>query len=87
MKKLAVLVILISIMSSVAVKAHASDYQGEENRGSIFQVVGDLITGKYKVDGKPIKEKGVLQVVADETKKMKCFSASESPDNAKSAKP
>jgi len=78
MKKAAILffasAIIISTVSMLPLKAHASDYQGEENHGSVFQVLGDLITGNYKVDGTPIKEKGWFQVTADETKKMKLFS-------------
>ena len=87
MKKAVVSVIVISVIFVMAIKAYASDYQGEENRGSVFQVLGDLITGKYKVDGKPIKEKGVFQVVADETKKMELSSVDKAPDKSQSAKP
>jgi hypothetical protein len=78
MRKLTSLVFaVVIIMGSVSIlplNVYASDYQGEENRGSLFQVLGDMVTGDYKVDGKPIKEKGWLQVTADETKKMKMFS-------------
>lgn len=75
MKKTMILIAMIVIISS-ANPIYASDYQGEENRGSVFQVLGDLITGNYKVDGQPIKEKGWFQVSADETKKLK-FSGKE----------
>lgn len=77
-------------MSAAAVlplKAYADDYQGDKDRGSIFQVLGDMITGNYQIDGKPIKEKGWIQVTADETKKMKMFSQQDTADTAKTAKP
>lgn len=61
----------------IATNVYASDYQGEENRGSIFQVIGDFIKGDYKVDGKPLKEKGIIQSIADETQKMKLTSVDE----------
>jgi hypothetical protein len=74
------MMIIMSTVSMLPLKVHASDYKGEENRGSVFQVLGDLITGNYKVDGKPLKEKGWFQVSADATKNMK----QESMDNTKS---
>ena len=81
MKRAAVLffavVIIMGVVFALPLEAHASDYKGEENRGSVFQVLGDLITGNYKVDGTPIKEKGWFQVSADETQKMKIFSKEE----------
>lgn len=87
MKKAVFAVIVISILALTAVTVYADDYKGEENRGSVFQVLGDLITGNYKVEGKPIKEKGWFQVSADETKKLK-LSPSEDVTNAtKPAKP
>lgn len=64
------IIIFVLAISAISVNAYASDYKGEENRGSVFQVLGDFITGKYKVNGKPLKEKGVLQAIADQTKKM-----------------
>lgn len=91
MKKAAVLffvvAIIISTISLMPAGAYASDYQGEENRGSVFQVLGDMITGNYKVDGKPIKEKGWFQVSADETKKLNLSSEEDATKSPKSAKP
>jgi hypothetical protein len=68
---------IVGAVSMVTLNAYADDYKGDEARGSIFQVLGDMITGNYKIDGKPIKEKGWLQVTADETQKMKLFSQKE----------
>lgn len=87
MKNVIFSVIIIFALILTAVTVYASDYQGEEHRGSVFQVLGDLITGNYKVDGKPIKEKGWFQVSADETKKVKLFSKEdETNDTTKSSK-
>ena len=85
-KTITLIFVAIIIMSAVSIKAYASDYKGEENRGSVFQVLGDLITGNYKVDGKPIKEKGWFQVSADETKKMKLSSEEDATNATKKAK-
>ncbi|MDD5422343.1 MAG: hypothetical protein WC592_04075 [Candidatus Omnitrophota bacterium] len=38
---------------------------------TIFQKVGDFITGDYDVNGKPLKKVGILQATADEINKMK----------------
>jgi len=87
MKKVAVLFISVIMFLSGMIlfleKSYASDYQGEENRGSIFQIIGDFITGNYKVDGKPLKEKGIIQSIADETKKMKLSSVDEPKEKSK----
>lgn len=80
-------VIIIGTVFIVPLKAYADDYKGEASRGSIFQVLGDLITGNYKIDGTPIKEKGWLQVTADETQKIKLFSQKDAESAAQSAKP
>ena len=80
MKK-AVVLAIICILTLASAGSYASDYKGEEDRGSVFQVLGDLITGNYKVDGKPIKEKGWFQFSADQTKKLK-LSDSEDATNA-----
>ena len=80
-------VIIISAVSMIPLKAYADDYKGEASRGSIFQVLGDLVTGNYKIDGTPIKKKGWLQVTADETQKMKLFSDQDTADTTKAAKP
>jgi hypothetical protein len=73
MKKIATLVM---IMIAIAGVVYASDYQGVEKQGSIFQKLGDLITGKYEVaKGKTLKEVGVVQVMADQVKEMKDSSA------------
>ena len=51
--------------------AYASDYQGDENQGSIFQKLSDLMTGKYEVKkGKTLKQVGVVQVMADQVKQI-----------------
>lgn len=90
MKRIAVVfvsaVIVISSLPLAAAKGYASDYQGEEDRGSVFQILGDLITGNYKVDGKPIKEKGWFQVSADETKKLSLSSEEDATKDPKTAK-
>jgi hypothetical protein len=74
MKRLMIAVLAAGALIVSAASVRASDYKGEEYRGSIFQVIGDFITGKYKVDGKPLKEKGIIQSIADETKKMQLSS-------------
>jgi hypothetical protein len=52
--------------------SYASDYQGNEKQESIFQKLGDLITGKYEVKkGETLKEVGVVQVIADQVKEIK----------------
>ena len=71
MKKIkgaAIVAIIISAVSLVCAPARASDYQGDESRQSIFQKLGDLITGNYKVDGEPLKKVGVFNVFADQAK-------------------
>jgi hypothetical protein len=56
----------------IASYAYASDYQGVEKQGSIFQKLGDLLTGNYEVKkGKTLKETGVVQVMADQVKEIK----------------
>ncbi len=71
MKKKAVL-LLTAIIVGAAVSGYASDYQGNEKQDSIFQKLGDLITGKYEVKkGKTLKEVGVVQVMADQVKDIK----------------
>lgn len=52
----------------VPAAARASDYQGDESQQSIFQKIGDLVTGNYKVDGEPLKKVGVFNVMADQAK-------------------
>ena len=70
MKKL--IILLVAGLSLIAAPARASDYQGNEKQDSIFQKLGDLITGKYEVEkGRTLKEKGVVQVVADQVKEIK----------------
>ena len=65
-------IILVVMMAAIVGAAHASDYQGVEKQDSIFQKLGDLITGKYEVEkGKTLKEKGVVQTVADQVKEIK----------------
>lgn len=87
MKKAIFSAIIIWVLALAAVTVYADDYKGEENRGSIFQVLGDLIKGNYKVDGKPIKEKGWFQVSADETKKLKLSPTEDATNETKPAKP
>ncbi len=68
MKKLTALFVMIVIAGA----AYASDYQGVEKQGSIFQKLGDLITGNYEVKkGKTLKEVGIAQVAADQVKEIK----------------
>lgn len=88
-KTVFLLVSIVTIASSLICApagSYASDYQGEENRGSLFQVIGDFITGSYKVDGKPLKEKGILQSIADETKKMELSSMDKQTDKNKNTR-
>ena len=69
MKKVIILLAMVAVIVSAA---YASDYQGVEKQDSIFQKLGDLITGKYEVEkGKTLKEKGVVQTVADQVKEIK----------------
>lgn len=83
MKKALILVLVVtSITAMPAACVFASDYQGDEKPKNVFQVLGDMITGNYKVDGKPIKDKGVFQIAADETQKMK-FASEESKEKGK----
>lgn len=72
MNKACSLVVLAAIVISImSVDSYASDYKGTEKEDTIFQRLGDLITGEYKVKGEPIKKTGIVQVVADEIKNMK----------------
>ena len=69
MKKVIISLAMVAVIVSAA---YASDYQGVEKQDSIFQKLGDLITGKYEVEkGKTLKEKGVVQTVADQVKEIK----------------
>jgi len=69
MKKIFLLAVVLAFSSCAA---YASDYKGNEKQASIFQRLGDLITGKYEVEkGKTLKEKGVVQVMADQVKEIK----------------
>lgn len=87
MKNIVFAAVIVCILALAAATGHASDYKGED-RGSVFQVLGDLITGNYKVDGKPIKEKGWFQLSADQTKKMKLSEREDATDATKpEAKP
>ncbi|MFA5142930.1 MAG: hypothetical protein WC522_02010 [Candidatus Omnitrophota bacterium] len=64
MKRNFVMFAAVMLISSYG---YASDYQGNEEQGSIFQKLGDLITGRYEVEkGKTLKEKGVVQVMAEQ---------------------
>jgi len=64
--------ILLAMTAFVVAAAHASDYQGNEKQDSIFQKLGDLITGRYEVKkGKTLKEVGVAQVAAEQIKEIK----------------
>lgn len=66
------LTIVIVILSIAPIQGYASDYQGgKEKEDSIFQKLGDLITGKYEVKGEPIKKTGVIQVMADQVQDVK----------------
>ena len=60
--------IIVGAVSLVCAPARASDYRGDERQQSVFQKLGDLITGNYKVDGKPLKKVGVFNVMAGQAK-------------------
>jgi hypothetical protein len=64
-------VLAVVIVSSAAMTVYASDYKGNDKEDTVFQRLGDLITGEYKVKGEPIKKTGMIQVVADEIKSTK----------------
>lgn len=69
MKKVIVLLVMAAAFASAG---YASDYRGNEKQDSIFQKLGDFITGKYEVEkGKTLKEAGVVQVMADQVKDIK----------------
>jgi hypothetical protein len=87
MKKVVICTAALAIMVAIALPVYASDYQGEENRGSLFQVIGDFVTGNYKVDGKPMKEKGMLQIIADQTKQMELSTMDKKTEKTDPAKP
>lgn len=71
MKKI-VFVMIMAMILGCAMPIYASDYQGVEKQGSVFQKLGDLITGKYEVSkGKTLKQVGVMQVMADQVKEIK----------------
>ena len=71
MKK-AIAIFFIMVMAvGLAVSAYASDYQGKEKQDSVFQKLGDLITGKYEIEGKPLKKIGIFQCTADQVKEIK----------------
>ena len=67
-KSLVAVIILSAILNIITVSSYSSDYQGKDKDDSVFQKLGDLITGKYEVEGVPIKNKGVIQAVADQVK-------------------
>jgi hypothetical protein len=67
-KGAAIAAIIVSVILAACSGARASDYQGDESRQSIFQKLGDLITGNYRVDGKPLDKVGVFNVFADQAK-------------------
>ena len=72
-KFIIVLTVVAFSVAALLMNGYASDYQGDEKEESksLFQKVGDLITGDYKVKGKAIKETGVVQVVADQITDLK----------------
>jgi len=62
----------VVIIACAVTYGYASDYQGNEEQESIFQKLGDLITGKYEVSKeKTLKQVGVVQVMADQVKEIK----------------
>lgn len=69
-KTMSALIITAVIVSTIPLMVYASDYQGKEKDDSLFQKLGDFITGKYDVEGKPIKKTGIFQPIADEVKKI-----------------
>ena len=70
MKKTIIGLAVLVIITNMAVAGCASDYKGDEKQDSIFQKLGDLVTGKYEVEGKPLKKIGVFQCSADQINKM-----------------
>ncbi len=74
MKKVMVSLIAAAvIINTIPMLGYASDYQGNEKEESksVFQKLGDLITGKYVVRGEPIQKTGVIQVMAEQVKDVK----------------
>ena len=72
MKKMTALFVISVIIAWTVTVVYASDYQGVEKQDSIFQKLGDLITGKYEVKkGQSLKKVGVVQVMADQVKEIK----------------
>lgn len=69
MKCAAIIIIVAGVVSLSCAAARASDYQGDESQQSVFQKLSDLITGSYKVEGKPLNKVGVFNVFADEARK------------------
>ncbi|MDD5428550.1 MAG: hypothetical protein PHI58_04860 [Candidatus Omnitrophica bacterium] len=64
--------ILLAAIIFIAGTSYASDYKGVEKQGTIFQKLGDLITGNYEVEkGKTLKEKGVANVAVEQIKEIK----------------
>jgi len=63
-------IIAAVIVTVMPLKGYASDYKGNEKQDSVFQKLGDFITGKYDINGQPLKKKGVIQVMADQVKDM-----------------
>lgn len=67
----ALAVLVFIVLSITAASVYASDYRGDEKEDTVFQRLGDLINGSYKVKGEPIKKTGIIQVMADEIKSTK----------------
>ena len=71
-KLIIVLVMAAAVLGTMSTAGYASDYQGKDKDESIFQKLGDFITGKYEVrKGQTLKEVGVVQCVADRVREIK----------------
>ena len=73
MRKALYLIGVVALIAAVSfaegekkVKAAKMPEQKALKPDSIFQKLGDFITGEYDVHGKPLKEVGVFQAVANE---------------------
>ena len=67
-----VVVLIVAVSFAEGEKKAKATKKAPEQRAlkpdSIFQKLGDFITGEYDIHGKPLKEVGVFQAVANEVK-------------------
>ncbi len=77
MKMKRLMLVAVFILSVMPVVGYASDYQGNEREESksIFQKIGDMITGNYMVKNEPVKKEGIFNVMASQVKEMKASSS------------